>query len=63
MPAFWSKRSDRFIPIYAALKVFNDELEKYKRYEHFLDFCETFELVRGKTTNEEEHEIVGEFKV
>ena len=37
-------------------------MEKQKRFEYFTDFCETFDLVRGKTTNEEEFEAVGEFK-
>jgi hypothetical protein len=39
-------------------------LEKYQQFDHFTDFCDTFQLVRGKTTNEEsESDTVGEFKV
>ena len=37
-------------------------MEKQKRFDYFTDFCETFSLTRGKTTNEEENDIVGEFK-
>lgn len=44
-------------------KIFNDELENQKCFDYFSDFCQTFELVRGKTTCDEEHVIVGEFKV
>lgn len=44
-------------------KVYNDELEKQKCFESFMDFCETFELYRGTKHGDEENEIVGEFKV
>ena len=44
-------------------KIFKEELEKQKKYENLTDFCDTFELMRGKSLNEEENEIVGEFKV
>jgi hypothetical protein len=44
-------------------KIFNEELEKQEQFEYLTDFCETFPLIRGKSTNEEENEIVGEYKV
>ena len=37
-------------------------MENQKNFDFFTDFCETFQLYRGKTSNEEENTIVGEFK-
>lgn len=37
-------------------------MEKSKKFDYFRDFCEAFNLFRGKTNSEEENEIVGEFK-
>lgn len=44
-------------------KIYNEELENQKEFDNFTDFCDTFELIRGKTKNEEEDQIVGQFKV
>ena len=44
-------------------QIYTDELEKHKCFDYFTDFCERFELIRGKTTSEEENITVGEFKV
>jgi hypothetical protein len=40
-----------------------EELENQKKFDQFTDFCDTFHLKRGKTSEVEEKEIVGEFKV
>lgn len=45
------------------LKFYLEELEKEKKFEGFLDFCQTFPLVRGKSVADEEDRSVGEFKV
>ncbi|CAF0722705.1 unnamed protein product [Brachionus calyciflorus] len=47
---------------YEIIKIYHHEIENETCFENFTDFCETFELYRGKTNSEEEHEIVGEFK-
>ena len=44
-------------------QVFPCELEKVGQYADFNDFCNTFQLSRGKSIEEEESNIVGEFKV
>jgi hypothetical protein len=43
--------------------VYNNSLEKQVIYNNFDDFCVTFLLSRGKSSEEEESNIVGEFKV
>ena len=43
--------------------MFPSELEKVGKYNDFTDFCNTFTLSRGKNIEEEESNIVGEFKV
>ncbi|UJR29942.1 hypothetical protein I4U23_017489 [Adineta vaga] len=47
---------------YEKLKIYPSSLESLEFYEGFNDFCQTFQLYRGKTKFEEENEIVGEFK-
>ena len=42
-------------------KIYNEELEI--EYNNFMDFAETFELIRAKTNVDEEDEMVGQFKV
>lgn len=44
------------------MKIYTHPLEFEEFYENFTDFCQTFELSRGKTKFDEENEIVGEFK-
>ena len=44
-------------------QVYNQELEKVGNYQDFADFCHTLELSRGKNVDDEESDIVGEFKV
>ncbi len=44
-------------------QIFDKELENENKYENFTDFCETFNLKRGKTSTDEENETIGEFKV
>ena len=43
--------------------MFDTELEKVANYTDFADFCNTFSLLRGKSIEEEESSVVGEFKV
>lgn len=43
--------------------MFDTELEKVGEYTDFTDFCNTFALQRGKSLEEEESSVVGEFKV
>lgn len=45
------------------IQVYNNSLEKQVIYNNFDDFCVTFLLSRGKSSEEEESNIVGEFKV
>lgn len=45
------------------MKVYSTELEKVADFKEFSDFCHTFELSRGKDTDEDESNAVGEFKV
>jgi hypothetical protein len=47
---------------YDKIQVFTKELEKIGEYNDFSDFCCTFKLNRGKNIEEEECNIVGEFK-
>ncbi|KAK3589425.1 hypothetical protein CHS0354_020754 [Potamilus streckersoni] len=44
------------------ITVYDNELEKCEKFGDFTDFCETFEIVRGKDEEEEESNTVGEFK-
>jgi hypothetical protein len=43
------------------LQVYDSELEK--AHGDFLDFCDTFNLERGKDDSDEESNIIGQFKV
>ena len=45
------------------LQVYDCELEKTDSFGEFLDFCETFDLERGKDDDDEESNIIGQFKV
>ncbi|KAL4231637.1 hypothetical protein ACF0H5_009217 [Mactra antiquata] len=44
------------------ITVFDCELEKAESHGEFLDFCETFDLERGKDDDDEESNIIGQFK-
>ncbi|XP_052773227.1 myoferlin-like isoform X7 [Mya arenaria] len=44
------------------IKVYDTELEKSEDFGEFLDFCETFDLERGKDDDDEESNIIGQFK-
>ncbi|WAR21900.1 MYOF-like protein [Mya arenaria] len=53
---WWSK-------YYASVgEVYDTELEKSEDFGEFLDFCETFDLERGKDDDDEESNIIGQFK-
>ena len=43
--------------------MYDCELEKSEVFKEFNDFCETFELCRGKDDDDEESNVMGEFKV
>jgi len=47
---------------YDRLKVYETSLELVEEYAEFNDFCHTFALQRGKSIEEEESSVVGEFK-
>ena len=49
--------------MHLATQIYKNDLEKVESHNDFADFCHTFELSRGKTSEEEESNIVGEFKV
>ena len=44
-------------------QLYNTELEKVENHDNFSDFCNTFELSRGKDDDDDEGNVVGEFKV
>ena len=44
-------------------QIFTTALEKVTDFNDFTDFCSQFELLRGKSTEEEESNVVGQFKV
>lgn len=44
------------------VKVFTNELEKSENYKAFDDFCHCFDLSRGKDEEDEEGNVVGQFK-
>jgi len=45
------------------MQIFDRPLEKVEPFSGFVDFCSTFQLTRGKNIEEDEEDIVGEFKV
>jgi len=45
------------------VQIYQKPLEKVEPFNNFIDFCNTFSLTHGKSTEEDEQEIVGEFKV
>lgn len=47
---------------YASLKVYNTELEEVPEFNGLTDFCETFKLFRGKSDDNDDPSVVGEFK-
>ncbi|XP_070540972.1 myoferlin-like isoform X9 [Ptychodera flava] len=47
---------------YDKVEIYEQALEEYEQNDHFKDFCDTFELKRGKSKDDEESDIVGEFK-
>ncbi|XP_055863087.1 myoferlin-like isoform X4 [Biomphalaria glabrata] len=47
---------------YDTLEVLSSELEKYEGYKGFTDFCHTLYLSRGKNEDDEDSNVVGEFK-
>ncbi|XP_025096654.1 myoferlin-like isoform X4 [Pomacea canaliculata] len=47
---------------YYKIKLYRTELEKAEYFSNFSDFCNTFELSRGKDEEEEDNNNVGEFK-
>ncbi|XP_029655595.1 myoferlin-like [Octopus sinensis] len=44
-------------------QIYNQQLENSENYDKFRDFCDSFQLTRGKTNEDEESTDVGEFKV
>uniref|UniRef100_A0A6J0SU77 Myoferlin isoform X3 n=1 Tax=Pogona vitticeps TaxID=103695 RepID=A0A6J0SU77_9SAUR len=47
---------------YATIKVYNCELEKVPDFRNLTDFCDTFRLHRGKSEENDDPTVVGEFK-
>ncbi|XP_054546383.1 myoferlin [Talpa occidentalis] len=47
---------------YSKLKIYNCELEDVKEFEGLTDFSDTFKLYRGKSDENEDPSVVGEFK-
>ncbi|XP_064630282.1 myoferlin-like isoform X1 [Lineus longissimus] len=57
------KKCKKYLDVgYDKLEVYKSELEKVGNFEDFDDFCSTFDLNRGKNLDEEESNVVGEFK-
>ena len=44
-------------------QVYKGPLENQEEYNEFSDLIQTFKLFRGKNDDDEEPEVVGEFKV
>ena len=44
-------------------QILPDELENHPMYKGFTDFCNTFNLTRGKNEDDEDENVIGEFKV
>ncbi|CAM5129255.1 unnamed protein product [Eretmochelys imbricata] len=47
---------------YDTLKVYDCELENVPEFKHLTDFCDTFKLYRGKSEDNDDPSVVGEFK-
>ncbi|XP_014378104.1 myoferlin isoform X2 [Alligator sinensis] len=47
---------------YATLKVYRCELENVPEFNGLIDFCDTFKLYRGKSEDNDDPSVVGEFK-
>ncbi|KAM4034388.1 LOW QUALITY PROTEIN: myoferlin [Anomaloglossus baeobatrachus] len=47
---------------YDSLKVYDCELEDAVEFSGLIDFCETFKLFRGKSEDDDDPSVVGEFK-
>ncbi|CAJ0917287.1 unnamed protein product [Ranitomeya imitator] len=47
---------------YDSLKVYDCELEDVPEFSGLTDFCETFKLFRGKSEDDDDPSVVGEFK-
>uniref|UniRef100_A0A8C2U8A5 Myoferlin n=1 Tax=Coturnix japonica TaxID=93934 RepID=A0A8C2U8A5_COTJA len=47
---------------YDTLKVYDCELEKVPEFNNLTDFCDTFKLYRGKSEDNDDPSVVGEFK-
>ncbi|XP_072883563.1 myoferlin-like isoform X1 [Hemitrygon akajei] len=47
---------------YDTLKVYNTALEDVPEFKGLTDFCQTFKLYRGKSEDDEDPSVVGEFK-
>ncbi|GAB0192184.1 myoferlin [Grus japonensis] len=47
---------------YDTLKVYDCELEKVPEFNSLTDFCDTFKLYRGKSEDNDDPSVVGEFK-
>lgn len=47
----------------SVIQIYDTELEKTEVFGDFLDFCETFDLERGKDDDDEESNLIGQFKV
>jgi len=48
---------------YSKLKIYDCELEDVTEFEGLTDFSDTFKLYRGKSDENEDPSVVGEFKV
>ncbi|XP_075791273.1 myoferlin isoform X1 [Pelodiscus sinensis] len=47
---------------YDTLKVYDCELEDVPEFKHLTDFCDTFKLYRGRSEDNDDPSVVGEFK-
>ncbi|XP_069756648.1 myoferlin-like [Narcine bancroftii] len=47
---------------YDTIKVYNTEIENVPEFKELTDFCQTFKLFRGKSEEDEDPSVVGEFK-
>ena len=45
------------------LQILPASLEKVPEYQDFTDFCHTLQLTRGKNDDDEDENVIGEFKV
>ena len=60
---YWLLKKNNQVTILSYFQVCNGELEAEKEFNGFGDFIKSFPLERGKQDDEEDDNVVGEFKV